>query len=183
MRKIKRGSNVNAYYMELWQSSRISRSPLVQWPSIGASGASDESSNLSRATTPRFSHSRSRSLILSFPMFSRKLLPHLFLFQILLSLQFLVTLKVRILLFPTHHAHVSTLAKDKSFHILKHCPFSFQQKDQNLHRIFSQFAHQKDVQISSVLPIAVQEFILFSGWVSRISIASADAKLLKMAYN
>jgi len=43
-----------------------------------------------------------------FLSFSRKLLSHLFLFKILFSLQFLIMLKLRILLFSTRHAHVST---------------------------------------------------------------------------
>ena len=68
-----------------------------------------------------FSVSMLKALILSFSLFSGKLVSYLFLFQVFFSLNFLLTLKVCVLLFSTHHAHNYTLVYDKTLRVLKHC--------------------------------------------------------------
>ncbi len=58
--------------------------------------------------------------------FCRKLLPHLLLFQIFLSLQFLSMLKLSIILFPPWYTHLSTSKQSKAKHPPKR--YSFNEK-------------------------------------------------------
>ena len=69
--------------------------------------------------------SASRRLLSPFCALMRKIADsHLFLFLFLISLRFLLTLKIRILLFPFWNAHLSNLNKQQNSSYSKMLPFS-----------------------------------------------------------